>query len=113
MFIDGDHRRSFTTRNLHCGDLRLEMPGLAGTLAPTTSMGMFDVVFQAALPVRAAVFMLGGVLIGFGTRLAGGCTSGHGITGMSQFAPSSLIATGTFMATGAIVTNAIFFLLGG
>ena len=86
--------------------------GLAGTLVPTTAMGMFDTVLSASLPVKATVFTLGGVLIGFGTRLAGGCTSGHGIVGMAQFAPSSLISTATFMATGVVVTNAIWFVFG-
>ena len=42
-----------------------------------------------------------GLLVGFGTRLGGGCTSGHGVCGVSRFAPRSLVATATFVATGA------------
>ena len=45
---------------------------------------------------------LGGFLIGFGTRMAGGCTSGHGICGIANLSIRSLIATLTFMATGMI-----------
>ena len=86
---------------------------LAGGPIPTTAMGMFDEITHATLPVKASVFVLGGVLIGFGTRLAGGCTSGHGIVGMSLLAPSSVIATATFMTTGAVVTNLAVFVLGG
>jgi uncharacterized membrane protein YedE/YeeE len=42
-------------------------------------MGMFDSVVGTSLPVRAWVFTTGGVLLGLAARLAGGCTSGHGI----------------------------------
>ena len=76
-------------------------------------MGMFDTLVKAPFAVKAGLFTFGGVLIGFGTRLAGGCTSGHGIVGMAQLAPSSLIATGSFMASGFIVTNALWAVLGG
>lgn len=78
---------------------------LAGGFSFTTDMGMFDTLLSASLPVKAAVLTAGGVLIGFGTRLAGGCTSGHGIVGMAQLAPSSLISTAAFMGAGFVVTN--------
>jgi uncharacterized membrane protein YedE/YeeE len=41
-----------------------------------------------------------GLLVGVGTRLGGGCTSGHGVCGVSRLSPRSLLATGVFMATG-------------
>jgi len=41
-----------------------------------------------------------GLLVGYGTRLANGCTSGHGVCGLTRFSPRSLVATLTFMATG-------------
>ncbi|MGC9402105.1 YeeE/YedE family protein [Vibrio genomosp. F10] len=44
-----------------------------------------------------------GVLVGFGTRLANGCTSGHGIVGMGRFSVRSIVATCTFMITAIIV----------
>lgn len=44
--------------------------------------------------------ILAGVLVGWGTRLGSGCTSGHGICGVSRLSPRSLLATGTFMALG-------------
>ncbi|MDB4985921.1 MAG: YeeE/YedE family protein [Myxococcaceae bacterium] len=49
------------------------------------------------------VLLIAGLLVGFGTRLGGGCTSGHGVCGLSRGSPRSLAATLTFMAT-AIVT---------
>jgi uncharacterized membrane protein YedE/YeeE len=54
-------------------------------------------VSEASLPVLAVA----GVLVGFGTRLAGGCTSGHGVCGISRFSLRSLVATGAFMLVAA------------
>jgi hypothetical protein len=54
---------------------------------------------------------LGGVLVGFGTRLSSGCTSGHGICGVASFSRASLLAVAVFMAV-AIVTARIVLLLG-
>lgn len=47
------------------------------------------------------VLLAGGVLVGIGTRLANGCTSGHGVCGISRLAPRGILATLTFMAAGA------------
>lgn len=58
--------------------------------------------------LRGLLFMVvGGFLIGFGTRYAGGCTSGHSITGMSMLQFPSLVATCCFMIGGVIVANFI------
>lgn len=54
-----------------------------------------------------------GLLVGFGTRLGNGCTSGHGICGTARLSTRSIAATATFMATGAAVVYAINHLLGG
>ena len=54
-----------------------------------------------------------GLLVGFGTRLGNGCTSGHGICGMARLSARSIAATATFMATGAAVVYAVNHLLGG
>ncbi len=85
----------------------------AGPLSPTTSMGLFDTMLSSALPIKIAVFGGGGVLLGLGARMAGGCTSGHGIVGVSILARSSLTATAIFMATGIVVTNFLMYTLGG
>jgi uncharacterized protein len=53
-----------------------------------------------ALPL--APLAVAGVLVGAGTRLGGGCTSGHGVCGLSRFSFRSLVATVTFIATGAL-----------
>jgi uncharacterized membrane protein YedE/YeeE len=51
---------------------------------------------------------VGGLFIGFGTRLAGGCTSGHGIFGLSNFELASLVATISFMASGILTTQFLY-----
>jgi uncharacterized membrane protein YedE/YeeE len=60
-----------------------------------------------------AALILAGLLVGFGTRLANGCTSGHGVCGLSRGSKRSLIATAAFMATGAATVYVINHLLGG
>ena len=48
------------------------------------------------------LLIIGGTLVGFGTRISGGCTSGHGISGISRFSLRSIIATITFMVVGTL-----------
>lgn len=72
---------------------------LAGLLAPAFVFGTPDVVFAGNLPWLAA----SGLLVGIGTRVGSGCTSGHGVCGLSNFSVRSLVATATFMAV-AIAT---------
>jgi uncharacterized membrane protein YedE/YeeE len=60
-----------------------------------------------------AVVVAGGLLVGFGTRLGGGCTSGHGVCGVARLSPRSLAATMTFMLAAAIVVAVSRHVLGG
>lgn len=54
------------------------------------------------MPSNPLVIIAAGLLVGFGTRMGSGCTSGHGVCGLSRLSLRSLAATITFMATGAI-----------
>ena len=64
--------------------------------------------WQQLLTIKGLFFMVfGGFLVGFGTRYAGGCTSGHAIMGLSNLQWPSLIATISFMAGGFIMANLI------
>jgi uncharacterized membrane protein YedE/YeeE len=56
------------------------------------------------------IYAIAGLVVGFGTRLGGGCTSGHGICGMGMGARDSMVATGAFMFAG-VVTVLLFRLL--
>lgn len=57
--------------------------------------------FENTTDVGLPLVALAGLLVGFGTRLGSGCTSGHGVCGISRFSPRSIVATLTFIATGA------------
>ena len=62
--------------------------------------------FPGALSVRALIsLVIGGFFVGFGTRYAGGCTSGHAIMGLSLLSPGSLVATIGFFGGGVLVSN--------
>jgi uncharacterized membrane protein YedE/YeeE len=62
--------------------------------------------WNSLLSLRGLIMMIGGgFLIGFGTRYAGGCTSGHSIMGLSTLQWPSLIATCCFMAGGIVMAN--------
>jgi hypothetical protein len=54
--------------------------------------------------------LIGGFLVGFGTRLSSGCTSGHGISGIASLSTTSLFAVITFIVVGAITANIILLL---
>lgn len=56
--------------------------------------------------------VVGGLLVGFGTRLGGGCTSGHGVCGISRWSPRSIAATLLFMASAAATVYAVRHLAG-
>ena len=70
--------------------------------------GAFDFGIIRPLPLLT----IAGLLVGFGTRLGSGCTSGHGVCGISRLSPRSLVATATFIFTGALVVYLINHLMG-
>ena len=51
--------------------------------------------------------IIGGLLVGFGTRLGSGCTSGHGVCGLSRLSLRSIVATGMFMASGFVTVGVL------
>lgn len=55
---------------------------------------------QSAFPASLPMLALAGLIVGFGTRLGSGCTSGHGVVGVSRLSPRSMVATAIFMAAG-------------
>lgn len=57
--------------------------------------------------------IVAGLLVGIGSRLGSGCTSGHGVCGVGRVAPRSLVSVGVFMATGAATAIIVNHLLGG
>lgn len=87
---------------------------VAGLIAGGVAMfaiepGYFPRGVQGALPVA----IVGGLLVGIGTRMGSGCTSGHGVCGIARVSPRSIAATLIFMATGGITVFVTNHLLGG
>jgi uncharacterized membrane protein YedE/YeeE len=60
-----------------------------------------------------ALVALSGLLVGFGTRIGGGCTSGHGVCGIGRQSLRSIVATITFMAAGVLTVFVIRHVMGG
>lgn len=60
--------------------------------------------FGRPLPGQIVALLIGGMLVGFGTRMAGGCTTGHGLCGVSRFQSGSIAATASFFLLGVVTT---------
>ena len=80
----------------------------SGVWRPTLALGFFDERIGFGPAAKLAWMFVGGLFIGFGTRLGNGCTSGHGIFGMSNLERSSFVTTLAFMAGGIATTNLIY-----
>jgi hypothetical protein len=80
---------------------------LNGGLASTG----FAETFGDSSITQFAALGVGGMLVGFGTRMAAGCTSGHGLCGVSRLQPGSIAATAMFFGTGVVVSFLIGALL--
>jgi uncharacterized membrane protein YedE/YeeE len=84
---------------------------LSGGWAPTWELGVFDRAIGLGPAGKLAWMFVGGLFIGFGTRLAGGCTSGHGIFGLSNLEMPSLLTTLSFMAAGIVTSHLVYRVL--
>lgn len=86
---------------------------LAGLLVPGAVLAMADmtpdITFVAGLPLLLAA----GALVGFGTRMGSGCTSGHGVCGLARLSKRSLVAVLSFMAAGFVTVGIVRHLIGG
>ena len=60
-------------------------------------------------PVATYAMILAGLLVGLGTRIGSGCTSGHGVCGLSRLSPRSMIATALFMTSGFVTVGLMRF----
>lgn len=81
---------------------------LSGTFSIVSVPPFFASVFGTNTAFRFTVALAGGILLGLGARWAGGCTSGHGISGTLQLALSSWVAAICFFAGGILVAGLMF-----
>ena len=81
----------------------------AGAVATAAAPAAFDVT-----PLRTVgITAVAGLLVGYGTRLGNGCTSGHGICGLTRFSVRSLASVVTFMVAGGVTVFVVEHVLGG
>ena len=79
-----------------------------GALLVAIVLGRPDMTITSSLPLLVA----GGLLVGFGTRLGNGCTSGHGVCGLARLSPRSIAATAAFMGAAVATVFAARHMLG-
>lgn len=85
------------------GDKIWRLAFVVGLLAAPFAWQLFAALPTASVSDSPWLLVAAGLLVGFGSRLGSGCTSGHGVCGVSRLSPRSLIATATFMAAGFLV----------
>ena len=96
------------------GDALWRMTFLLGLFAaPPTFLALAPAEWVSAPRIDAewAMVIAAGLLVGYGTRMGSGCTSGHGVCGLSRLSPRSLVATLAFMAAGFAVVFVVRHLL--
>jgi uncharacterized membrane protein YedE/YeeE len=84
---------------------------LAGLIAAPLLYRLMTPLPQATVDADAATLIVAGLLVGIGTRYGAGCTSGHGVCGISRLSPRSLVATACFMAAGFVTVFIVRHLL--
>ena len=87
---------------------------IAGLIAAPLSAALLGLALPLPqMPASLAVIAAAGLLVGFGTRLANGCTSGHGVCGIARLSPRSIAATAIFMGAAIIVVALTRHVFGG
>ena len=95
------------------GEIAWRVAFLLGIVAaPLLYAGVGATIAPATITSSLPLLILSGLLVGFGTRLGGGCTSGHGVCGMARLSPRSIAATLLFMAAGFMTVFIVRHLLG-
>ena len=94
------------------GDFAWRVAFVLGLVLAPVLYRLFAELPESRIDAGWAMLVVAGVLVGFGSRLGSGCTSGHGVCGLSRLSPRSLVATATFMTTGFVAVYVVRHLLG-
>lgn len=81
--------------------------------APAVIWALTGSMAPVEIPVSTAALVAGGLIVGVGVTLGGGCTSGHGVCGMARLSPRSIAATITFMLTTGLTVFVLRHVIGG
>lgn len=93
------------------GDIAWRVAFILGLVGAPLVYGLFAGLPVPQIDADYAALIAAGLLVGVGTRYGSGCTSGHGVCGVSRLSPRSLVATATFMAAGFAAVFVIRHLL--
>jgi uncharacterized membrane protein YedE/YeeE len=93
------------------GDVIWRLAFLLGLIVAPAVLAAFVAPVVPTIDAGPTTLIIAGLLVGIGTRYGGGCTSGHGVCGLSRLSPRSLIATLAFMGTGMAIVFAMRHLL--
>jgi uncharacterized protein len=93
------------------GDMAWRVAFIAGLILAPVLYRLFANLPESRIDTGVGVLILAGVLVGYGTRYGSGCTSGHGVCGLSRLSPRSMVATLTFMCSGFATVFAVRHLL--
>ena len=93
------------------GDVAWRVAFVAGLLAAPLVFAMVAPLPQVRIDAGTATLIVAGLLVGVGTRYGSGCTSGHGVSGLSRGSRRSLVATASFMAAGFLTVFVVRHLL--
>ena len=85
---------------------------IAGLICAPAALSLWRPPIPPTFSTSWGVLALAGALVGFGSRLGSGCTSGHGVCGLSRLSPRSLAATATFMTVGFATVFVVRHILG-
>lgn len=85
---------------LKSGDTGWRLALIAGLLLAPTLLWLIGAADRPRIAASWPTLIAAGLLVGFGARLASGCTSGHGVCGLARLSPRSLVATALFMLAG-------------
>ena len=84
------------------GDVAWRVAFLAGLIGAPLIYALFSALPETRIEAGDGALVAAGLLVGLGTRYGAGCTSGHGVCGLSRLSPRSLVATASFMAAGFV-----------
>jgi hypothetical protein len=84
------------------GDRGWRLAFVLGLLLAPAVYGVFATLPPVQVDASMGTLIVAGLLVGLGTRIGSGCTSGHGVCGLSRLSPRALVATLTFMAAGFV-----------
>ncbi len=94
-------------------DLKWRAAFIAGLLLAPAAYAVFRALPAVTIDAGHPTLIVAGLLVGVGTRYAAGCTSGHGVCGISRASPRSIVATLTFMAAGFVTVYLVRHALNG